>query len=215
MPEDLVGINKASKFLGVSEQALRQWTDEGKINAFVTPGGHRRYTRGELKKFLSMQQKMLGIKDLAIELEETAATHREMDVSYLTKTLWYGNLSLEAQKSLASLGRNFLNLVIKLVTKASKNEETLQLIRNAGNDFGETLARLGVPLTDSVQVFIQHREPIVGAVTGLMKKRGALSPRVAEAHPLINRAMDEALISLVTAHQQHYNVTASQGKGEA
>ncbi len=86
----------------------------------------------------------------------------------------------------------------------------MELVRDAGRDFGETLALLGVPLTDSVQIFIQHREPIVGAVMTLMQKRGALSPRVAETNPLINRAMDEALVSLVAAHQIHRNATNSK-----
>ena len=205
MPEDLVGISEASKLLGVSEQALRQWTDEGRIKAFVTPGGHRRFSRVELKKFLSMQRKTLGIKDLAIGLEETVPAHREMDASYLTKTAWSSKLDSYAQKGLALRGRNFLNLVIRLVTEPSRTDEIMVQVREAGRDFGDTLAQMGVPLTDSVQIFIQHRDPIVGAVIALMQKRGALSPRVAETNPLINRAMDEALVALVTAHQMHRN----------
>lgn len=201
--ETLVGISEASQILGVSEPALRRWTDEGKIKAFITPGGHRRYSRAALKKFVSSQQKMLGIKDLATELEDTARTHREIDVSFLNATLWYDKLDGETQKHLASLGRRFLSLVIKSVTESSKKEETLQEVRDVGHDFGETLAKLGVTLTDAIQAFAQHRDPIVSVVTGLMKRREALNRRIVEATPLINRAMDEALVSLVTAHQQY------------
>ena len=50
--EPLLSISEASQLLGVSEGALRQWTDEGKIKAFITPGGHRRYARAELKKLM-------------------------------------------------------------------------------------------------------------------------------------------------------------------
>ncbi len=201
--EALITISEASRILGVSEPALRQWTDEGKIKAFITPGGHRRYSRAELKKFVSSQQKMLGVKDLVIELEETARTHREMDASFLHATLWYDKFNEDTQKHLASLGRRFLSLVIKSVTEPSKKEETLQEVRDVGHDFGETLAKLGLPLTDSIQAFVQHRDPIVSVVTGLMKRREALNRRIVEATPLINRAMDEALISLVAAHQQY------------
>ena len=49
----LLSISEASQLLGVSDGALRQWTDEGRIKAFITPGGHRRYDRVELKKFIS------------------------------------------------------------------------------------------------------------------------------------------------------------------
>ena len=78
MEEPLVSISEASHLLGVSEAALRQWTDEGKIKAFITPGGHRRYSRVELKKITGSHMKMLGIKDLVFELEDTTQTHREL-----------------------------------------------------------------------------------------------------------------------------------------
>lgn len=58
--EAFLNIGEASRILGVSETALRQWTDEGKIKAFVTPGGHRRYSRYDLKKFVSAHPRMLG-----------------------------------------------------------------------------------------------------------------------------------------------------------
>ena len=48
------------------------------------------------------------------------------------------------------------------------------MARDVGHDFGETLAKLGLPLTDSVQAFILHRDPIMNAVTQLMKKRRRL-----------------------------------------
>ena len=76
--EPLLSISEASHLLGVSEAALRQWTDERKIKAFITPGGHRRYARAELKKFIGSHQKILGVKDLVIELEETAQQHGEI-----------------------------------------------------------------------------------------------------------------------------------------
>ena len=76
MEAELVSISEASRILGVSEPALRQWTDEGKIRAFVTPGGHRRYSVTELKRFMSSPQKLLSIKDLVVKLEDTAGMHR-------------------------------------------------------------------------------------------------------------------------------------------
>ncbi|HEY7268727.1 MAG TPA: helix-turn-helix domain-containing protein [Dehalococcoidia bacterium] len=44
-------VSAAAKFVGVSEPTLRKWTDSGRIGAFRTPGGHRRYLRAELEQF--------------------------------------------------------------------------------------------------------------------------------------------------------------------
>ena len=46
-----LSVGKASEVLGVSEATLRHWTDEGRVRAFVTPGGHRRYSAHELERF--------------------------------------------------------------------------------------------------------------------------------------------------------------------
>jgi len=213
--ESLVSISEASHFLGVSEAALRQWTDEGKIPAFITPGGHRRYSRAELKKFISSHQKVLGIKDLVIELEDTVRLHREIAKTSLDTTSWYNKLSDESKAQLADLGRRLLKLIIRYITEPSKREETIKLATDVGQGFGGTLANLGLPLTDSVEAFILHRDPIMNATTHLMRKREAVTGRVVEAIPLVARVMDEALVSLVSAHQQYQVSLQGESKGGA
>ncbi len=213
--ESLVGISEASHLLGVSEAALRQWTDEGRIKAFVTPGGHRRYSKADLKKFTSSPQKALDIKDLAAELEGTVHLLREIARTSLSTTSWYRKLSEESQQRFADLGRHLLSLIIRYVTEPSKREETIKLARDVGHSLGETLAKLGLPLTDSVEAFVLHRDPIMNATTHLMRKREALSGRVVEAIPLVAHVMDEALVSLVAAHQQYQNLFQSARQGGA
>ncbi len=213
--ESLVSISEASHILGVSETALRQWTDEGKIRAFITPGGHRRYSKADLKKFMGSHPRILGIKDLVAELEDTVQLHREISRKSLNTTPWYNKLDAESQEHLAQLSRHFLNLIIKYITEPSKREDTIKLARDAGHDFGEVLAKLGLPLTDSVEAFILHRNPIMNAATHLLKKREAFSGRIVEAIPLVAHVMDEAVVSLVAAHQQYHGLPQSDVKGGA
>ncbi len=210
--ESLLNISEASRILGVSEAALRQWTDEGKIKAFITPGGHRRYSKAELKKFASAQPRMLGMKDLVLELEDTAHTLREIGRTLLKNKPLYEKLDAESREHLADLGRRLLNLIIKYISEPSRRPETIGLVREVGHDFGETLSKLSLPLTDSVEAFISHRDPIMNAATHLMKKRGAFTGRVVEAIPIVAHVMDEALVALVAAHKQYRKGT--QGKTE-
>ena len=213
--ESLLSISEASQLLGVSEAALRQWTDEGKIKAFITPGGHRRYARAELKKFMNSQPRMLGVKDLAIELEETVQQHREIAQASLKKMTWYNKLDEESQAHLADLGRQLLNLIIKYITLPSRREETIRLVRNVGRDHGETLAKLELPLTDSVEAFLLHRDPIMKAATHLMRKREAFTERIVEAIPMVAHVMDEALVVLVATLQQYRNGIPTDSTGGA
>ena len=147
--EPMLSISEASQMLGVSEASLRQWTDGGKIKAFITPGGHRRYSRAKLKKFTGSHPRMLGIKDLAVELEETVRVHREIARISLKKTPWYRELNEESQEKIASQGRRILSLIIRYVTEPSKREEISRQVQDLGHDIGETLAKSGLPLTRS------------------------------------------------------------------
>ena len=45
-------LGQAAKYLGVAQSTMRKWSDLGRVSAFYTPGGHRRYRRGDLDRFL-------------------------------------------------------------------------------------------------------------------------------------------------------------------
>src|SRR5437764_5514651 len=45
-------LGQAARFLGVAQSTIRKWSDQGRVPAFYTPGGHRRYRKGDLDQFL-------------------------------------------------------------------------------------------------------------------------------------------------------------------
>src|ERR1051325_6277115 len=49
---DWLTLGQAAKFLGVAQSTIRKWSDLGRVPAFYTPGGHRRYKRADLEAFL-------------------------------------------------------------------------------------------------------------------------------------------------------------------
>ena len=49
---DWLTLGQAAKFRGVAQSTIRKWSDQGRVPAFYTPGGHRRYRRRDLETFL-------------------------------------------------------------------------------------------------------------------------------------------------------------------
>jgi excisionase family DNA binding protein len=200
---DLISISEASQILGVNEATLRQWTDECKLAAFVTPGGHRRYSRSDLKKFTKPCHKTIGIKDLVTGIEDTTNRHRELARSFLDNSTQMAVAGEENQKKLAGLGRRLLALTAKYVSEPARRGETLTEAQGVGSSFGRLLAEIGLPLTSAVSAFLVHREPIMQAASHLMAKREAQGSRIMEAIPLTNHFIDETLISMIAAYQQY------------
>jgi excisionase family DNA binding protein len=50
---DWLTLGQAAKYLGVAQSTIRKWSDQGRLPAFYTPGGHRRYRRRDLDAFVS------------------------------------------------------------------------------------------------------------------------------------------------------------------
>jgi excisionase family DNA binding protein len=49
---DWLTLGQAAKYLGMAQSTIRKWSDSGRLAAFYTPGGHRRYRRSDLDHFL-------------------------------------------------------------------------------------------------------------------------------------------------------------------
>jgi excisionase family DNA binding protein len=49
---DWLTLGQAAKYLGMAQSTIRKWSDNGRLAAFYTPGGHRRYRRSDLDHFL-------------------------------------------------------------------------------------------------------------------------------------------------------------------
>jgi len=198
-----LSVGKASEVLGISDATLRHWTDEGRVRAFVTPGGHRRYSEHELERFTKAHRNTQSMGNVAELLEHTAMDHRKTAQSYVDSALPSGPLPKEAREYLARCGRELLDLVIQYVRQPSKRPETICFVRQVGQEHGRILASLGFPLVDSVEAFIKHRNLLVEAATQFAIRVDAPNERAVANVPLVTRVVDEALVSLVAAHQSY------------
>ena len=69
--EKMISISKASKILGVDIRTLQRWDNDGKLKAYRTLGGHRRYKLSEIESLISDSIKENTIKELKKEKELT------------------------------------------------------------------------------------------------------------------------------------------------
>jgi excisionase family DNA binding protein len=47
-----LALGQAARYLGVAQSTLRKWCDAGRVPAFTTPGGHRRFRKSDLDAFV-------------------------------------------------------------------------------------------------------------------------------------------------------------------
>ena len=197
----MVSISEASRILGVSEATLRLWSNEGQIRTLITPGGHRRYRPEELKRIVSSRRKALGLNELTQQFNNTALVHRELADSIAHRS-WCRELTSAQSQELLALGQSMLNLMLKYLTLPSRRPETLAIARAKGEEFGVAVAGIGLSLTDSVETFTQHRGHVMHFITRVLSQKTSPNKRAAQALELVTELMDEALITMIAAHQR-------------
>ncbi len=195
-------MGQARKILGVSEATLRHWTDEGKIKAFITPGGHRRYLESEIRSFMGAKRRVHGMDDLVAKMETVPLHEIHIARSHFAQAAWYTGLSEDAKTRLRELGNSLYDLAVDYLTRKKKQEEAVEAAREIGHRFGEYLAQIGVSLPDSVEAFLMHRTPLINAANELAKGRESLQGRAADAIPMLVQITDHVLLSLIQAQQQ-------------
>ena len=83
---DWLTLGQAAEYLGVAQSTIRKWSDTGRLPAFYTPGGHRRFRQSDLDAFLSNSRgtsfrsgPVILIVDDDARLREFVRVNLEMD----------------------------------------------------------------------------------------------------------------------------------------
>src|SRR5919202_1855933 len=81
---DWLTLGEAARYLGVAQSTIRKWSDSGRLRAFYTPGGHRRFRRTDLETFVGGSRGGAGGASILIvdddeRLREFIRVNLEMD----------------------------------------------------------------------------------------------------------------------------------------
>src|SRR5918997_2373398 len=71
---DWLTLGQAATYLGVAQSTIRKWSDGGRLPAFYTPGGHRRFRRGDLDQFLGSSRGAGRTRPIVMIVDDDAGT---------------------------------------------------------------------------------------------------------------------------------------------
>ncbi len=198
-----LGLGEASRLLGITPATLRRWADHGDVAAFVTPGGHRRFSRSVIEALLpqprSRRPMLTGLSTSASRVAR--AYLRPVRAGRPADAARFTALSNAERAELGERGRRLLSLLLDHLNEDGPGSSGKIVEAEAlANEYGHRAATLGASLSATLEAFVRFRGAFIGELAAIARRR-RLDTR--EATVLLvegERAADRLLVALIDGH---------------
>jgi len=141
-------LEQASERLGIHPTTLRRWVDDGQIDAFLTPGGHRRFWLADLDRFEQEHHRTRLPAVSQSEWADHAIAQTRQEITHQRWVAAYDGPEREIQRL---LGRRLIGLTLQYLAASTDNAALLAEARALGVEHARNAMRSGQPLVDLLQ----------------------------------------------------------------
>jgi excisionase family DNA binding protein len=199
---DWLSLGPASRLLGVDPDTLRRWSDTGRVRAFATPGGHRRFSRADLDRVRAGRRP--GRRRLATLGATPDRMTRAYARSYRTDAapLDADRFEGAARDAFRSEGRRLVAVLLAdldattAADRARWEGEAMALITS----IGERLAEIGADAAEAVGIYIHARRPFLTELAAIGRRRAMDPTQLASLFEQAVGLLDRLLLQLVVTH---------------
>lgn len=207
-PRDQLALGPAARLLGVDPGTLRRWADEGRVPAFTTPGGHRRFERRAIVGLITAHRAGPGgpLAGLGAVPDRLEAAYRRRYASAHGAGRGVApdprtRVPAADHEQFRSTGRLLVaSLVRHLDATGPRRDAAGAEAASLTAELGRRLAALGVPLHEAVAMFIGARRPFLAELNLVARRRGVDAARVGDLYDAATSLLDHLLLAFVDAH---------------
>jgi excisionase family DNA binding protein len=201
---DWLSLGPASRLLGVDPDTLRRWADAGRIAAFTTPGGHRRFDRRAVERLAEARRTdRRTLANLGATPDRLARAYRR---SYRAGPSDRPTIERESpdRDAFRQDGRRLVEALLAHLdaADAATRDRTEAQAALLVDEFARRLASAGRSLTESVELFVAARGPFLRELGAVGRRRALDTARLADAYETASALLDRLLLRLIATHQQ-------------
>lgn len=201
-----LALKEASDFLGVHFTTLRTWADNGDIPVFRTPGGHRRFSLDDLRRFLAQRSQLATADEHGIVSVAVVRAREELERQLPVDQRWRYPLQGDAEQARRQRGRQLFALAVSFVLKPAQSERLLEQGRELGREYGWEAARSGIGLPETGKAVQFFRSQLVETVR---HQESAALPDADDlrVQRLIDLFLDEVLYAVLDGYEHGREVS--------
>jgi excisionase family DNA binding protein len=195
-------LKEASEFLGVHFTTLRNWADKGEIPAFRTPGGHRRFSPSDLRRFLEARVGHPVPADVNHLVDAAIGRVRE-EIQKIPKNEinWNYYLDEAANDLRRQRGRQLFALALAYVLKPNQRACILEDGRRLGWEYGREAATNQVSLVETGRAVQFFRSQLIQILRS-SENTAALDADDVRIQQWVNQFLDEVLYAVLAGYEQ-------------
>jgi excisionase family DNA binding protein len=197
-----LSLKDASDFLGVHFTTLRGWADRGEIPVFRTPGGHRRFSVADLRRFLAERSNNLArVTEAGLVEVAVARVRQEIEREGALPQRWHYQLEGDAQQERRQRGRQLFSLAVSYVLKPHQRSRILENGRELGFAYGQEAVHSGVSLAETGRAVQFFRRQLVEVMHAEDTEQGRDAADL-QIERLIDQFIDEVLYAVLDGYEQ-------------
>jgi excisionase family DNA binding protein len=196
-----LSLGPASRMIGVDPDTLRRWADTGRVQAFCTPGGHRRFRRSDLERFVqSRRPTRTTLSVLGATPDRLAKVYaRSYRASERLDTGAYDSLDRDAFRA---EGRRLVTALLAYLDATPAGRRRFEADATASvRVTGDRLARSGTDVAGAVAAFVAARRPFLAELATLGRHRSLDVAALTALYDDAGAVLDRLLLELIDAFQ--------------
>ena len=199
LASDWLSIGHACRLLGVNAATLRQWTASGKLHAYRTPGGHRRFSASEIATLSQRETSSAGAVAENV-VAQLRGRYRDLARSSVAHEGWLADIVPEARGRYHALGDELLAILAEYLRAApAKKARALDRARSIGQEYGALASKAGVGTAQAVEAYLLFRRPLLDVLSRGLSRQPASTPHLGRIMRDAERLMDEVLVGITSA----------------
>ena len=203
-----LSLGPASRLVGVDPDTLRRWADDGRVRAFATPGGHRRFAAEDLQRLVQARSpRRRSLSTLGATPDRVVRAYAR---SYRATAAVGGiePLATADRDAFRTDGRHLVGALLGYLdartpeARARHEADAAQTVRMTAL----RLAATGADISAGVSTFVAARRPLLAALAAVGRRRAldvaGLTALYDDAAALLDRLLLEFVDAFAASPQR-------------
>src|SRR5680860_276052 len=211
--EEWLTVQDACALIGVSPATLRRWSAAGDVQAFTTPGGHRRFARSMILGLLpSARRERPTLEHLGETPEHMMGVYRRHLAQACGGLGWLAGLGEDELEPLRDHGRRIAMSLLVFMDASTPDERRTAIHKAEGSasEYGRIAARESGQIRETVEAFLRFRMLFLAELAQVARRRGLDTTESTNLLVTATQAIDQLLVALMSGHETELAEIASE-----